>query len=648
MRYPRLCFYATLVCLFYCFETITGQETIDLKSFADSARKAAGKPDFLPLGTRFLELAKEQKDTTQIADAYACIASHYYDLGNIDSLRLITYEYMDWADRCHRNTDRYQAWRQYIQRMTEKGMQEEAMRETELLSKDAEKRKDKYGMASGEMCIGYNHRIFGQNVKLCLEYYDNALKHFEEGKYYRDAYVVSLNIIQTYLARQAYADALPYLDRLEQLKKATENKNYGIGAALHMRYYQFRVIGALGTKGKAAAESYVKEADAYYRKHKEDISPEGWFGYKLMCSQILGDIRTAVSYMDSLIDYQNSLGNYYPGNYRQKAIMLEQIGNYKEACHAFAEYAQLNDSIRTAEMDEQLNKYTAQFEVDRLKMEKLELSDKMNRERLIIVFTAGCVILILLLLVTYLYVRTLSMNRKLDSAHKEIQKMSRIKSSFIQHVTHELRTPLNSVVGFSALLAEEGLNAEEAREYSDQVEKNSSYLLGLIDNIIDIADMDSQTADMPKEAIDVNACCLECIDAFGGKQKEGVEIQWIPSPETPVVLTVRAWMKRVLSLLLDNAAKFTEKGVICLRCEEDKAHGVVRFILEDTGIGIDSQYRDTVFERFFKVDTFTPGTGLGLSIARQVMDIVDGKIYLDADYTQGTRVIVEWPINSNH
>ena len=645
MRYPRICFYAILVCLLCCIETVTGQETIDLKAFADSVRKAAGKPDFLPLGTRLLKLAKEQKDTTRIADAYACIANHYYELGDIDSLRLITYEYMDWADRCHRNADRYQAWRQHIQRMTEKGMQEEAMRETELLSKDAEKRNDKYGMASGEMCIGYNHRIFGQNVKLCLEYYDSALKHFEEGKYYRDAYVVSLNIIQTCLARQSYADALPYLDRLEQLKKATENKDYGIGPALHMRYYQFRVIGALGTKSSAAAAAYAKQADTYYREHKEDISPESWFGYKLMCSQIQGNIRTAVSYMDSLIDYQNSLGNYYPGNYRQKAIMLEQIGNYREACRVFAEYSQMNDSVRTAEMDEQLNKYTAQFEVDRLKMEKLQLSEKMSRERLVIVSMASSVILILLLLVTYLYVRTLSMNRKLDVAHREVQKMSRIKSSFIQHVTHELRTPLNSVVGFSALLAEEGLDAEEAREYSGQVEKNSAYLLGLIDNIIDIADMDSQTADIPKEAVDVNACCLECIDEFGGKQKEGVELQWVPAPEFPVIETVRTWMKRVLSILLDNAVKFTEKGSIRLQCEEDKANGIIRIIIEDTGIGIDPQYQDAIFERFFKIDTFKPGTGLGLSIARQVMEIVDGKIYLDTSYTDGVRMVVEWPVN---
>lgn len=645
MQYPRICLCAMLVCLFSCFGTVMGQETIDLKSLADSVRKANGKPNFLPLSMHFLELAKERKDTANISDAYAILANHYYELGDTDSLRLVTYEYMDWADRCHRNTDRYQAWRQYIQRMTEKGLQEEVMKETDLLCKDAEKRKDKYGMASGEMCIGYNHRVFGQNIKLCLEYYDSALKHFEEGKYYRDAYVVSLNIIQTYLARQSYSDAIPYLDRLGQLGKTVEGKDVVIGEALYMRYYQFRVIAVLGVKGEKAAEPYIREANAYYLKNKESISQEGWFGYKIMCSQILGNIGNAVAYMDSLINYQRSIGNYYPGNYRQKAIMLEQIGHYREACRAFAEYSQLNDSVRTAEMDEQLNKYTAQFEVDRLKMEKLELSEKMSRERLAFVFGAGCVILLLLILVTYLYIRTLSMNRKLDVARKELQKMGRIKSSFIQHVTHELRTPLNSVVGFSALLAEEGLDVEDAREYSGQVEKNSAYLLELIDNIIDIADMDSQTADMPKEAVDVNACCLECIDELGGKQKEGVELQWVPSPDAPVLQTVRAWMKRVLTLLLDNAGKFTEEGVIRLQCEEDKENNIIRFIIEDTGIGIEPQYQETVFERFFKIDSFTPGTGLGLSIARQVMDIVDGKIYLDTSYNGGVRVVVEWPMN---
>ena len=107
MQYLRICLCAMLVCLFSCFGTVLGQETIDLKSLADSVRKANGKPNFLPLGMRFLELAKERKDTANISEAYAILANHYYELGNTDSLRLVTYEYMEWADRCHRNTDRF-------------------------------------------------------------------------------------------------------------------------------------------------------------------------------------------------------------------------------------------------------------------------------------------------------------------------------------------------------------------------------------------------------------------------------------------------------------------------------------------------------------------------------------------------------------
>ena len=95
MRYPRICLCAILVCLFSCVETITGQETVDLKSLADSVRKASGKPNFLPLGMHFLELAKARKDTANISDAYAIITNHYYELGDTDSLRLMTYEYMD-------------------------------------------------------------------------------------------------------------------------------------------------------------------------------------------------------------------------------------------------------------------------------------------------------------------------------------------------------------------------------------------------------------------------------------------------------------------------------------------------------------------------------------------------------------------------
>ena len=140
-----------------------------MKALSDSAQKVLGQDRLPSINARWIKLARELNDTVQISDAHNNLISHYYQLGDIDQLKAATYEYMDWCWKYQRTRDLYMAWRQYIQRMTEKGMQEEAMAETVRLHQDAEQARDKYGLACGEMCIGYNHRVFGNNVKLCIE-----------------------------------------------------------------------------------------------------------------------------------------------------------------------------------------------------------------------------------------------------------------------------------------------------------------------------------------------------------------------------------------------------------------------------------------------------------------------------------------------
>ena len=261
-----------------------------------------------------------------------------------------------------------------------------------------------------------------------------------------------------------------------------------------------------------------------------------------------------------------------------------------------------------------------------------------------IALAVGGLVLLLLLLITYLYIRTLSMNRKLEAARRAVEKMSQVKSSFIQHITHEIRTPLNSIVGFSTLLAQEKLDDVEKREYVEQVEGNNTYLLSLMENILNIADMDSRVWEMPREEIEVDACCKECIEGFRPELKPGVELEYVPASGIAAFYAARQWLKMVLVSLLDNAVKFTEEGHIRVSCEEDKSRHVLRFVIEDTGIGIRPDESDRIFERFYKVDTFTKGSGLGLAIANEIMELVGGRIYLDDTYCGGCRFIVEWPM----
>lgn len=631
-----LCFASTLA-----FSSTNKEQQLEVLS--DSISKKIGQKDFIPFYQEYMRLARQQNDTARIDDAYSLITSHYYRLRNTDSLKVVAYEYMDWSLKRGNVNNRYTQWRQYIQLLTEKGLQDEAMRETELLQKDADAAKSAFGMACSEMCIGYNHRVFSNNVKLCLEYYSSALKHFSDAGFYEDAYVVSLNIIQTLLARGEYANAMDYLNCMPELIEKMKRKDIPVRPELTMRYYQFQVIATLALKGKKEAQPFIAETDKFYHENINAFPREGWLGYKILCARTLNDNQMALNYLDSLMDYHHSVGSCYPANHLLKAQFMEQMGRFEDACEVYKSYAHINDSIRSAELDEQLSKYTVQFEVDKLEHDKLELRAEVNRNLFITSVIVGCLVLILLIVITFYYMRSLSLNRKLDAANKAVIKASHMKSSFIQHITHEIRTPLNSIIGFSSLMAAGGLTQEEMEEYARQMESSNAYLLDLVNNVIDIADMDSQTDDIPKKQVDVNACCQECLELIRQNLKEGIELQYMPSSAPVEVCTVEIWMKRVLLGLLNNANKFTESGFIRLSYEEDKPNRLVRFIIEDSGPGIEEHFRDAIFERFAKADAFTQGTGLGLSIIRQIMELVDGNVYLDTNYAGGARFVVEWP-----
>lgn len=631
-----LCFASTLA-----FSSTNKEK--QLEALSDSVSNKIGQKDFIPFYQEYMRLARQQNDTAKIDDAYSQIASHYYRLRNTDSLKVVAYEYMDWCLKRGNINNRYTQWRQYIQLLTEKGLQDEAMRETGLLQKDADAAKSAFGMACSEMCIGYNHRVFSNNVKLCLEYYSSALKHFSDAGFYEDAYVVSLNIIQTHLARGEYTNAIEYLNCMPGLIEKMKRKDIPVRPELTMRYYQFQVIATLALKGKKEAQPFIAEADKFYHENMNAFPREGWLGYKILCARTLNDNQMALNYLDSLMDYHHSVGSCYPANHLLKAQFMEQMGRFEDACEVYKSYAHINDSIRSAELDEQLSKYTVQFEVDKLEHDKLELRAEVNRNLFITSVIVGCLVLILLIVITFYYMRSLSLNRKLDAANKAVIKASHMKSSFIQHITHEIRTPLNSIIGFSSLMAAGGLTQEEMEEYARQMESSNAYLLDLVNNVIDIADMDSQTDDIPKKPVSVDACCQECLGLIRQNLKEGIELQYMPSSAPVEVCTVEIWMKRVLLGLLNNANKFTESGFIRLSYEEDKPNRLVRFIIEDSGPGINENYRDSIFERFAKVDAFTQGTGLGLSIIRQIMELVDGNVYLDTNYAGGARFVVEWP-----
>jgi signal transduction histidine kinase len=115
-------------------------------------------------------------------------------------------------------------------------------------------------------------------------------------------------------------------------------------------------------------------------------------------------------------------------------------------------------------------------------------------------------------------------------------------------------------------------------------------------------------------------------------------------PDNFSIHSNRRAMEKILEQLLSNAMKFTEEGYVALKVEASPDHDVVRFVIEDTGIGIADKHHEKVFERFYKVDAFKQGFGLGLTISRKMAILLGGGISIDNEYTDGARFFLILPI----
>lgn len=225
-------------------------------------------------------------------------------------------------------------------------------------------------------------------------------------------------------------------------------------------------------------------------------------------------------------------------------------------------------------------------------------------------------------------------NRQAEIEKQKAQEADKLKSAFLANMSHEIRTPLNAIVGFSSLMAETD-DAAEQQHYLEIIHKNNDLLLSLITDILDFSKIESGKLDYSLTDIDLKEICTELYLVHSLKAAPGVEMVF-RSDELPSVL-LRTDAKRitqVISNLLSNAVKFTEQGSITLSyrlCGQE-----VYVEVADTGIGIPEAFRDSIFQRFVKVDEFRQGTGLGLPICKTIVETLHGRIGVRSEQGRGS------------
>jgi Na+/proline symporter/signal transduction histidine kinase len=230
----------------------------------------------------------------------------------------------------------------------------------------------------------------------------------------------------------------------------------------------------------------------------------------------------------------------------------------------------------------------------------------------------------------------------LRAANESLKELDRLKDDFISTVTHELRTPLTSIRAFSEILHDNpDIDAAERHRFLGLIIKESERLTRLINQVLDLAKLESGLAEWQSTNIDlaeiVNDAVGSTSQIFKGR---GVKVEAHLPATVPAVFADRDRVMQVMLNLLSNAVKFSppESGRVVVRVEKEGAS--VRIDVEDNGVGIGREYLDVIFEKFRQVgDTLTQkpaGTGLGLAICRQIVARLGGRLWVESEPGRGS------------
>lgn len=404
-----------------------------------------------------------------------------------------------------------------------------------------------------------------------------------------------------------------------------------------------------------------------------------------------GKINTSLRFLNQgyILARKSKLAKTIIEIYHIKSLVYEDQKLYKKSLVFYKKYAQLQDSVISSQRLKKIADLEVNYEVQQLEKNQALLQNKIIKKDLSIAknrnyFILGAsIIIILILLIISIYFRS-RINKKhrtmlqkannllevrvqqrtyhlmkeneehkkteikLRKAKEKAEESDRLKSAFLSNISHEIRTPMNAIVGFSNLLDKEA-TAEEISEYVKLINDNGVRLINLIDDIIDLSRIDSGQLQLNFSEVNVSDLVKNLEKRFTKSIKERGLDFIVNKPSEIKELYIHTDYSRliqVLSNLISNSIKFTDKGTISL--STTKSNNQVVFKIMDTGIGIPENERESIFERFRTASQsnrkFFDGVGLGLSLCKEIVAMLNGAIMVESELEKGTTFTVAIPI----
>ena len=619
------------------------------------------EPVVLNMSDTLFRMAGERQDERMQAVAIATQLDYYYFQGtNEDSVIHYTNKVKEFAKATHQPKYYYFAWaNRLITYYLKTSRTNIALYEVQNMLKEAQEEDDKTGLSR---CYNIMSQIY------TIKRFDSMafewrLKEIELTEKYK---IENYNISQTYAQiANYYINQKKQKEALAAVEKAIATANSStqqISAKLEFVNY-YSKFGDF-----QAAEKLLKECQAAFEQDKRlESIKKRLYNIECLYYQQTKQYQKALEAAEMQEKEERRLSESIlsSSHYRTQGEIYQKMGNMNLAVKYLQMYINTDDSLKIANEQVASSEFATLLNVEKLNAEKKELMLQAQEKELHNKTTLIISLIILLgILFIFLY-RENFLKRKLKVSEAELktrneelmvsreelrkakdiaEASSRMKTTFIQSMTHEIRTPLNSIVGFSQGLSDHYSNSPETQEFVNIIKSNSNDLLRLVTDVLTLSELD-QYEQLPTDPeTDLNAICQLASEVAKDNTQKDVEVLFEPERESLLIRSNSERISQVLNNLAHNAAKFTTRGSIRIAYSVLEAEKKIEISVTDTGTGIPKDQQEAVFERFYKMNSFTQGTGLGLPICRSIAEKLGGSLRIDTSYTEGCRMILTLPL----
>lgn len=242
---------------------------------------------------------------------------------------------------------------------------------------------------------------------------------------------------------------------------------------------------------------------------------------------------------------------------------------------------------------------------------------------------------------------------ELIRAKSRAEESDRLKSIFLSNMSHEIRTPMNAIMGFSAFLGNDGISDSDKKQYIEIIQSSGERLLKILNDIIDISKLEAKQLSVTLTEFNLSDLFRNSIETFRNsellKTKPDIKLNLVLEDKLKDIKMIsdKYRFQQVIDNLLHNAIKYTIKGVIetGFRIIDEQGIPAIEVYVKDTGIGINPELKEIIFERFRQADEnkYHEGAGLGLSITKGIIDLLGGKIWFTSEINKGTTFLFTVP-----